>query len=457
MAPTETLPILPLPQEIINLIVDEVAVDSKTDKDSLDALRACSLVSRSFHCHSRRHLFSHIEFLGNKSGQKRAGRLVKILENRANTDLVAGIRSLTLVLDMNSNWPPAMLHPDRLYSRSRKLYLRVTSKLGRREDNLLKLLDILSRASLEIFALEAQGGSLDWISVNARAKAIFLAIRSNPSLNSLRLSSIINLDPVLVAGEAPSNNLRELTLSNVGPLSASGLPSRILPPSSNNLAGIERLDLLNTPHSYIFPLPSPPSASPSHYLPRLKSLVIDFPLSDVVLDGLWKFILQFSPTLESLDIREISWSRLLTFDYISTSIAFSQLPALRHVRLNEKHGSAPRHSLYTMIALLFSPVPRREFEPVRIELVIAVELCETEFIQHLPPIEWRVLDKILTHPMHSVHLRMVFLDITVLPRPTADDGSHIMVTPHHARNFLPGVATSPSIQFDVNIQAAAPD
>ncbi|KAF8898049.1 hypothetical protein CPB84DRAFT_1180128 [Gymnopilus junonius] len=90
-----------LPQEIIDLIIDEVACHG-----SRATLKTCSVVSMAFYLASRKHLFSDISFLVDTSCQTRAAELIKVLQNN-DAYLIPAIRSLNLKFDMAGLPPPA--------------------------------------------------------------------------------------------------------------------------------------------------------------------------------------------------------------------------------------------------------------------------------------------------------------------------------------------------------------
>jgi hypothetical protein len=150
-----------LPQEIIDIIVHEIASQNST----LEALKACSLVSKSFCFSCRRHLFSDIELLSD-SWQSQAARLVKILQNPDNVGLAACVRSLTLSFDVQSNRTYSFLGSRTLGHRLNKLKmtaLTLAARLHLYEDNLIKVLNLFMQAPLErSFTLHARRGVSDW-------------------------------------------------------------------------------------------------------------------------------------------------------------------------------------------------------------------------------------------------------------------------------------------------------
>jgi len=77
-----------LPQEIVELILDEVAA-----LKSPETLRACALVSKSFCFPSRRRLYSDILLVVDRYGQARARRLIKTLETFRKGGFTADVRS----------------------------------------------------------------------------------------------------------------------------------------------------------------------------------------------------------------------------------------------------------------------------------------------------------------------------------------------------------------------------
>jgi hypothetical protein len=139
MAPKRNTQELVLPQEISEIIIDEVAA-----LNSPETLRACALVSKSFCFPSRRHLFSDIFLVVDKWGQARARRLLRILENPDNVGFTAHVQSLTIILDASSKLVPPPIFGSRMLGRqsqkSKHMAFSIVERFGLWETSLDKLL-----------------------------------------------------------------------------------------------------------------------------------------------------------------------------------------------------------------------------------------------------------------------------------------------------------------------------
>ncbi|KAF8960214.1 hypothetical protein BDZ97DRAFT_1922304 [Flammula alnicola] len=147
-----------LPQEVINLIIDEIASEWTSDGNLSSALQACSLVSRAFHSQSQRHLFSHIEFEVDDLAQTRAVQLISILEHPDGENLLSIIRSIAVFVDTRSSKPltekasdVTRAAPLNLYERSRDAVLDAPENSGLQQNHVLRLLEIVTRINIEKF------------------------------------------------------------------------------------------------------------------------------------------------------------------------------------------------------------------------------------------------------------------------------------------------------------------
>ena len=187
-----------LPQEIIDIIAHEIVASQNL---TLETLKACSLVSRSFFSCCRR-LFSDIELVSD-TWQTRAGRLVKIFQNPNNFGLAACVRSLTLIFDVPSHNSFMGSKTLGWLHESKMTALTLATKLRLYEDSLIKVLNLLLQASLQSFTLQARRGFLYWDEVEAAEsmkKAVFIAciapFASPISSISTNLSSHASCAPV---------------------------------------------------------------------------------------------------------------------------------------------------------------------------------------------------------------------------------------------------------------------
>ncbi|KIM42798.1 hypothetical protein M413DRAFT_444454, partial [Hebeloma cylindrosporum] len=188
-----------LPQEIIDIIVHEIASNSYLARQSL---KTCSLVSKSFCFSCRRHLFSDLELISD-TWQSRAARLVEILQH--NVGLAACVRSLTLVLDVESHRTYSFLGSrtlGRQVYESKTMARTLAAKIGLYEDNLIKALNLLLQApSLKNFTLDARRGVSDWEAETGATRSMKRAviIASTAPLTTFRLSNLVNIEESLIA------------------------------------------------------------------------------------------------------------------------------------------------------------------------------------------------------------------------------------------------------------------
>ncbi|KIM42820.1 hypothetical protein M413DRAFT_124329 [Hebeloma cylindrosporum] len=301
-----------LPQEIINLIVDEVA-----SKNSPETLRACALVSRSFSSPSRQQLFSEIEIVVDVNIQPRAKRLLEVLKRAQNGELLAFIRSLKVILVPPRQRQPAsntsiLSHP---FKKSKQMATNIAKKFPR-ENYLLKLLSLFLHAPLTSFAVDGRRGYPVWKWTDERTNEVVRQLSINPSLKSLRISKIYSFDMSLIGiGEVVhANTLQEFSCIAVSqPLSPG--PENIT--ADNHMAQIssriERLDIRRVSYSGIFRIlgrsPDPQLRAPYPFVSfsRLHTLVITISSPDHTISIIWEFILGVANTLESLEIEELGW------------------------------------------------------------------------------------------------------------------------------------------------------
>lgn len=305
------LPILP--QEIVELVLDEVA-----DLRSPKTLRACALVSKSFCFRCRQYLYSDIILVVDRYGQARARRIIKTLETLRKGGFAADVRSLTLILDVSSKfYESGPTFGSRALSgrQSQKLKhvgFRTVERLGLRETSLEKLFQLLMTSQLTTFALEARGGFIDWglhLKGEIRIEA-FQSLFTHPSLKSLQISHVSGLDNSFLA-EALKNNsesLQELAFINISlPILGITLPAVQFTNSHLRKLDIRRTsirEILRT-MGYSTLSIATPAPQPFVTFTGLQTLVISAHSLD--LDLLWKFILGVAGTLETLEIEEVYW------------------------------------------------------------------------------------------------------------------------------------------------------
>jgi len=295
-----------LPQEIVNLIVDEVA-----SQNSPESLRACALISRSFSLPSRRQLFSEIEIVVDEAVQPRAKRLVKVLERGQYIGLVAFVRSLKVVLVVPPQQRPAA-EDSSILQKSKQMATNI-AKTFPRENYFLKLLELFVDAPLTCFALDGRGGYPNWEWTDERTNDVFRRLCTNPSLKSLRVSKVYNLRDTLIGELVLANTLQEFSL--VAITQKPSIQGYIAVDSHAEIRSrIEKLDIRRLSYGDIFRIfgrPTFPLLLPSPYpfisFSNLHTLVITASSPDHTINMIWEFILGVANTLESLEIEELGW------------------------------------------------------------------------------------------------------------------------------------------------------
>jgi len=305
-----------LPQEIIDIIVHEIASQDLARK----ALKACSLVSKSFYSSCRPHLFSDLTLISNKISQSRAARLVQILQNPDNVGLAACVRSLTLIFDVpgpRKTFLGSRTLGRRLY-KLKMMALTLAGRLDLYENNLTTALNLLMQAPLESFTLDGRRGiparEMETEEFRRKKRDLLIAfiapLTTLRTLCTLRLSNIDDIHGSFIACVIRSSTLKELALRRVTLTARDGDANLDLRPTTSQ---IERLDLRRISYMVVLramgrpTFPVLPMSYPFITFPRLRNLTISGPWPDLEADALWEFMLGVANTLETLEIEEIKW------------------------------------------------------------------------------------------------------------------------------------------------------
>ena len=312
-----------IPQDIIDLIIDEIASDLNGYTGNLhdagspmDTLKRCALVSRAFYFPSRRYIFSniHLEFdMPNRNDEPRTRNLLKILERKESDHL------LSLIRTVNSNFN---LIPVSRKSQAGNRYQQiirgmssVTQKFRPPRDNLVELYHLLSQASLEKCVFTTEGGFFKWTISTFPALIPIQQMCTGQSLKVLHLVYVADLDQHLLIAILSSPNLRELVLSNV--ILSSGNEYHIAPAgSSRTLSNLEKLGTVHvgkTSGSAIVPIsfftdlvPWFPSNSKGGSLKfrRLKHFSTHVSRRGDRMSVMWQGILNTAETLQVLELQD---------------------------------------------------------------------------------------------------------------------------------------------------------
>lgn len=296
---TDPLQTLALPQEIIDLIIDEFA-----SQISPKALQPYSLISKAFYASCRRYLFSEIEIVVDGLAHLRSQNLINVLKNPHNVGLISTVRSLRIVFPSNkyrTKWDIFRL----------RRWRRILSIKGRWENSFLNVLHLLSQAPLATFTLHAPRLALVNFSnaVDDRTMEVLRSLWTKPSLRSLRLSNLNFLEGTLLTKVILANTLLELSLNNVG----LGWYDDELNDNSNLtpiISRIEKLDVRSISSFQLFRIfgRAKPTPHPFVALPRLRSFFFSALCGEFEMEQIWAFISEVADTLETLEIEDLHWT-----------------------------------------------------------------------------------------------------------------------------------------------------
>ncbi|PPQ96855.1 hypothetical protein CVT26_006024 [Gymnopilus dilepis] len=323
-----------LPQEILNLIIDFVAQDARTQKDQMDALLACTFVASRLNASCKRYLFSNIVFPVDDKVRKRAKGFLKVLDG-SSADLVRCIRSFTLLIDARSISSESYTNTrsDRLYKRVGSMLVGLYAKLGLRENHLHNVLQRLGHAYLHTLRIHAHHGVLEWGRITNSFQEALYALRCQETLQTFEVINITQIDRTFLAHGAPANNLRALRFWNASilPSLVNGVNMSLSVVEIKNLGHVDRFEF--HPHSN-FQYPFGPLKQP---LPNLRTLVLSLPRQRNAMDHLCETLENFFPSVESLKIQDYvldpaSENPEAVFGRLSLTL--SRLPKWRHLEID---------------------------------------------------------------------------------------------------------------------------
>ncbi|KDR74443.1 hypothetical protein GALMADRAFT_157649 [Galerina marginata CBS 339.88] len=451
-----------LPQEIVNLLVQEVANPYRNNPGplQLDTLKACSLISRSFHAESRRHIFSSIEFRVDRTAQRRAARLAKVLEHKNSDNLLSVIRAVKLVIDVRVSSSEDEL--------PRYHFDRLVRKLGLSENNLLRVLRILNRAPLESFAIIAQGGYVNWSANGSPTIAAALRqICSNQSLKSLRIVNVMNIEQSMVVDAFSSGNLRELALCNVNIKRMDEVSAPTHESGPRSFGKLEKLEMSLITYSSLFSsLQSsfpPSSSSPNTFslnLSTLRSLDILLPKVHPALDILWQLMLGTAQSLETLVLQDNPWpASTLSPDGPIDLSCLTSLQTLKFsaCALNSGVDLASRQA--TLANLITSATSSITIQSIVMQFYVKslphtrnADLNTWKTI--MPGSEWSLLDASLARPALA-NLRRIIIDVNLFYEDPSIHSlsSEIMESSIDIHAILPSISALPSINVTANLKS----
>ncbi|KDR74470.1 hypothetical protein GALMADRAFT_227525 [Galerina marginata CBS 339.88] len=418
-----------LPQEIIDDIIDEVALatqetDQLGELPSTESLKACSLVSKAFLHRSRMYFLSHIRLVADtESGEKTAGRLVKLLRHKANSGLLAhDIRSLTFVVEV------PCLHLPRPRSTistiSRQKVSNLLKALDSSKSSSFEALGMLTQAHIQDFSLGAQNGFLNWNTHHQNIHPIFLRFCSGQSLTSLRLFNLSYVPEGILVNAFCAPNLKHLKLHTISIACVEEEDSgQVLTRSRPTVSKLEILEISRLSYTAVLQalrICLLPSASLSSYFSYLRVLVVSVPSSLREMDVLWKFMLGVANGLESLDLQYDIWPG--TAITRNGPIRLNQMTALRHLKFSSNAEITPHElepKLMSLTYLLASADSPSGLESIKANLYISSNLHLRKQAVHITrSLEifsnpgWAAVDVALTGGFFT-NLKIVAFDVNL--------------------------------------------
>ncbi|PPQ90897.1 hypothetical protein CVT25_007365 [Psilocybe cyanescens] len=455
---------LPLPQEIIDQIIDEVAGQcyQEGNVNSFEPLRACSLVSKSFNTRARHHIFSHIDFTIDKYGRRRAARLLKILGNDSTDN--STLRNIhTLKISCNQPMSEQSFRSVGLGEVVTRPWKRGTRILNR-NDYIYNLLKVLSRSPIVQFTL------LGWRPFPYRLEwqdnclmSYLLRIIANPSLRILRFSKLYWPPQKLIKNAFYSPGLRELTLCAIADISVNEGPEDDEEVPNRPIAKLERLDLIDrvpyrtllsilrtlTSNNGVAPGTAPTFPEFSH----LRILVVSTTKLGSEMDALWEIILGIAAFLEILVITHVGTQD----NPWPSSACLSRLKALRYLQYNG-YSTTSTLNVECLTNLLISANSPMTLESVDVNLYIQCGRPH-DIASLAPSVEWEHIDYALNTGMFgnltaiTFSVRPFFLDKTL----SFADVGRFSEPPDTKRidpmPLLPRTASSPSVDLNVQLMS----
>lgn len=464
-----------LPQEIIDQIIQEVASLCYVNNQpmSLEPLKTCSLVSKSFHTTVRRQFFSRLDFAINKYSRRRADRLLKIL---VDDSTLRNIRTFkVLCKGPISEQSFHHLNISDFFStrfRFRKLGARRTLN---QNDCIYSMLEAINRAPLSQFTLVGWRLPGNPMPPDIHFLNNLLQMLSNPALRSIRFGRLYWPPLVLIKHAFYSPGLKRLALADIYWPRESHHPQYI--GDTDNiclpLAPLERLDLIGrVPYIHLLSLLrtlAMGDAASLNVAPKfpqfshLRKLVVTVAVTEPEMNSLWEIMLGVAPFLENLLIMPSFTGQGTLFISIHSndvlkrlsrstdypwpsSVCLSHFTALHHL-----HFTVGTVNLWLNWESLIVSFLSSASAPMLLETVI-IDLCiQLNSPQHLrefllPSNGWSQLDDAINNRMF-VHLTTVICNIrpfcTIYALKSSEGLSEDFITRVNPISLLPRTASSP--------------
>ena len=288
-----------LAQEIIDLILDEVAFQTTDHEQRMATLLACSLVCRAFHSRSRRHALAHLRFTLDSLGDERASKLSKVIKKHPH--LVLGIQSFTFII------PPRLDAENQSSSLTNGLFSGLYRKMRQsvsyvspsNQGGLHSLLNSLDQAeSLQTLGVIGPSNGHRW---SAQLSTYLLTLLLKHPVTSVCMANMRRVPRfILQTLLTASTSLRQLKFSNISFefFGAANTQGDIISPTSRS--PVQELELLDFLPQELIHLVQDCCYSPA--FPRLRRLVLSIPFQDLS-NQLGDFLQSEMPRLEVLELR----------------------------------------------------------------------------------------------------------------------------------------------------------
>ncbi|KAF8966462.1 hypothetical protein BDZ97DRAFT_1917565 [Flammula alnicola] len=408
-----------LPQEVIDLIIDDIA-----SKKERYILRTCALVSTAFYIRCRTHLFTEIEFIADSSIQRRAGRLCKIFKR--NPSLVSELRAFKLVIRGAANQVEGMISEVQESQVGRVILFAILFVLGfdavkvslAKTVHFFKLLRTISHAPLRTFSVIGElGHEFDWSLFNEKTEAHLLAIRSNPSLETLELANLSNLPGSVITGTPGPHNLRRLIFRNCtfedGLRDVRRVRSEFtawkgaMPSSLNQITTLEMTE--TSYYNFLTSLQSTflgaTATQPSSLLRfvDLTKLVVGLHRIVNQILSVWNLLTSVAHSLESLELKDSGFSD--THYTNLQPMCISRLVTLRHLKLSTYPACDPlsvrsaKNFLALTANILDTASSATKLESLTINLTLRSKNSIKEpNIFGIDLVAWSAIDDVLNSP-----------------------------------------------------------
>lgn len=287
-----------LPQEMINLIIDNLADLNESPLKTRAALRACCLVARSFAYSARKQLWKNITLSVDGTLTQRCNRFAHILEGMDDkASMISEVRSLKLVFR-----EPTMRQQSS-GQKQRKAVLRSIKRIFGKQYDIFDVFQMLKNPNFTHLSLAAPDGtSFLWGQGIFFIQPPILQILSCSDLKSFALCNITSVSQEIVAAAFFSRSIQELTIRSIF------VGYRRTPPGaeiSGPLADLRKLEMTDVSVPALFRMIFDflqNSNVPRPLFPRLQTLVISVPSELDNMNPLREYVLGSSAALETLEM-----------------------------------------------------------------------------------------------------------------------------------------------------------